>query len=92
MQAGRKTKEWNRDRASLKIEYQDRGITTCEIRLPRCWYDNALSFCHRYKRNDPRCEHTYKGTLLGCIPCHDKLEYDRELSESYFHKLRDIID
>ena len=88
MPAGRKTKEWNRDRANLKEEYQDRGITTCEARLPGCWYNNALSFAHRYKRNDPRCEHTYKGTLLICIPCHDKIEYDTELTEKLFNQLR----
>ena len=88
MQAGKKTSEWNRDRAKLKIEYEEKGIVTCEIRLPGCWYNNALGFAHRYKRNDPRCENTYQQTLLGCNPCHDQIEYDRELTEEYFEKLR----
>ena len=78
---------WIKQRAKLKVEYEDRGITTCELRFEGCWFDNALGFAHRYKRGDPRCEHTFEGTLLACNPCHDKIEYDRQLTEKMF-KLR----
>lgn len=87
MQVGKKTNEWNKARIKLKKIYERKGITTCEIRLPGCWYDNALSFAHRYKRNDPRCEHTFKRTILACVPCHDQIEYDSKLTEKMF-KLR----
>lgn len=80
--------EWNRERAKLKKIYEKKGITTCEARFEGCWYNNALSFAHRYKRNDPRCTHTFKGTLLLCTPCHSKIEYNRELTDEIFKTLR----
>lgn len=85
---GKKTKEWNRDRAELKKEYESRGITTCEAKLAPCWSNNGLSFAHRYKRRDPRCEHTYQGTLIVCIPCHQLMEYNSNLTEELFNRLR----
>ena len=84
MRVGKKTKEWNQARKELKIIYEDKGITYCEV----CGTNSFLSFAHRYKRNDPRCEHTYEGTLLLCIPCHEKIEYDQQATEDLFNKLR----
>jgi len=83
-----RTQEWNKARAKLKKEYEEKGITQCELRFNGCWMDNTLSFAHRYKRNDPRCEHTFNGTLLVCIPCHNVIEYNRELTEEVFERLR----
>jgi len=83
-----KVAEWNRERAKLKKIYAKKGITTCEIRYNGCAYNNFLSFAHRYKRNDPRCSHTFMGTILACIPCHDKIEYNREKTEEVFKRLR----
>lgn len=85
-----RTAEWNKARVKLKKIYANKGITTCELRLPGCWVNNALSFCHRYKRNDPRCSHDFNGTILGCIPCHNVIEYDRELTEEVFERLRPL--
>lgn len=79
---------WNTERARLKQEYIRKGKVSCEVQLEGCWRNNALSFAHRYKRNDPRCTHTYKGTLCVCIPCHMKLEVNKELTNYYFNKLR----
>ena len=79
---------WTKQRQKLKVEYETKGITTCELGFNGCWGDNALSFAHRYKSSDPRCEHTFVGKILACIPCHDKIEYDRELTEKMFKKLR----
>ena len=83
-----KVAEWDRERKKLKIIYEEKEITVCEARYEGCSYNNFLSFAHRYKRNDPRCTHTFKGTLLLCISCHGKIEYDRELTEKLFNKLR----
>ena len=83
-----KGETWIKQRAKLKDEYERKGITTCELKLTGCWHNNALSFAHRYKRSDPRCEHTFEGTVLACNPCHDKIEYDRHLTEEMFNKLR----
>lgn len=85
---GRKTREWIKASDELEEIYLEKGIVYCELKLEGCWGMTALHFAHRYKRNDPRCEHTFKGTLLACNPCHDKIEYDRELTEKMFKKLR----
>lgn len=85
---GKKSKEWMEAREKLKQEYLEKGITSCELQLTGCWHDNALGFAHRYKRNDPRCEHTFEGTILACNPCHSQIEYDKYLSEKMFNKLR----
>lgn len=87
-----KVQEWNTARKKLKEEYEKRGIVSCEVGLDGCWKGNALSFAHRYKRRDPRCTHDYKGTILCCIPCHQKLDFGgtegSELLEKLFKKLR----
>lgn len=83
-----KVREWSEARRTLKGEYEARGIVSCEVHLEGCWGTNALSFAHRYKRRDKRCTHDYKGTILACVPCHQKLEVSRELTEKYFEKLR----
>lgn len=85
---GRKTKEWIKASDELEEEYLLKGITSCELRFEGCWGTQALHFAHRYKRNDPRCEHTFEGTILACNPCHQKIEYDRDLTEKMFTKLR----
>lgn len=79
---------WNRERVKLKKIYLEKDITSCELRFPYCSGSESLSFAHRYKRNDPRCEHTFEGTLLACISCHNQIEYDRDLTEEMFTKLR----
>lgn len=91
LKIGKKTREWNNARRRLKIEYAEKGITTCELMFHNCTHNNYLSFAHRYKRNDPRCEHTFQQTLLACIPCHQIIEYDRELTKTMFSKLRPEI-
>lgn len=83
-----KVQEWNTARKRLKEEYKKRGIVSCEVGLDGCWKGNALSFAHRYKRRDPRCTHDYKGTILCCILCHQRLEVSRELTEEWFERLR----
>ena len=88
MKIGKKTKEWIKASDELEEIYLEKGITQCELRFAGCWIGNSIHFAHRYKRNDPRCEHTFEGTLLACNNCHDKIEYDRELSEKMFKKLR----
>lgn len=88
MRVGKKTNEWIKASDELEEIYLQKGITTCELQLEGCWKNNALHFAHQYKRNDPRCEHTFEGTILACNKCHSIIEYDRELTEKMFKKLR----
>lgn len=90
---GRRTKEWTRERVKLKKEYAAKGIVRCEIRkFGVCWVNNALGFVHRHKRNwyydKPGKLGEFNQTLLGCNPCHDSIEYDKEETERLFMKLR----
>lgn len=83
-----KVQVWAMARDKLKQEYLEKGITACEMRLGGCLNNNFLGFAHRYKRNDSRCEHTFQKTVLACVSCHEKVEYNRELSENIFTTLR----
>ena len=88
MKIGKKVREWIKASDELEEIYLEKGIVTCELRFEGCWINNALHFAHRYKRNDPRCEHTFKGTILACTSCHGKIEYDSDLTIEVFEKLR----
>lgn len=85
---GKKGREWIKARKKLKKEYLGRGITSCEMMLLGCMETFGLSFAHRFKRNDPRCEHTFEKTCLACASCHNKTEYNRKLNEKVFNRLR----
>ena len=89
-------KEWNRIRALLKIEFQDKEITRCELMFPDiCMVDNFLSFAHRHKRiwYDMRENKGKLGdfnqVILACQPCHDRIERDKKLSDWVFNNLRE---
>lgn len=71
---GKRTKEWDRVRAKLKMEFLIRGDTTCELRLPGCWRDNGLTFAHRVKRRFATTESELRVVCLGCLNCHRIIE------------------
>jgi hypothetical protein len=89
---GKRTKEWEDQRKKLKEIYLSKGITSCELHLEGCMRDNYLSFAHRHKRSwywsNPELLGSFQQTLLACIPCHNKIEYKKELTEELFNKLR----
>lgn len=70
---GKKTKAWDNARADLKMEFLALGITSCELRYPGCWFDNALGFAHAAKRRKLTAE-DLNHVVLACNPCHDILE------------------
>jgi len=80
----------------LKRLYEDKGITTCEIRLPGCENNWALGFAHRHKRRwylgKEKLLSDFNQTVLACVMCHDKIEYNRELTEEVFNRLRGVED
>jgi|TARA_R100000501_G_C2569793_1_gene77092 hypothetical protein len=87
-----KVKEWAKARKKLKLIYEDKGITSCEIKLVGCWRNNGLSFAHRKKRIEyyscPEKLGEFNETLLACCNCHDKIENDKELTAKLFKQLR----
>ena len=71
---GKRTREWDNVRAELKIEFEARDITRCELRLPGCWRDNALGFAHTKKRRNLEGD-DIRRVVLACNPCHDRVEF-----------------
>jgi hypothetical protein len=76
----------------LKKIYEDKGITNCELRFNDCWVNNALSFAHRHKRRwylgQKKLLEDFNQTILACINCHQKIEYNKELTKEVFNRLR----
>jgi len=77
----------------LKQKYTERGTISCEIRLPGCMPNFALSFAHKHKRvwykADLGLLSSVKETLVACPCCHDKIENNKKLTEEVFKRLRD---
>lgn len=70
---GKKGHEWEKVRRQIKPKFERAGITTCELELPGCWFDNGLTFAHAKKRRN-----LGPGELsvvaLACCHCHDHIE------------------
>jgi hypothetical protein len=80
LRPGPKTKAWDKARAALKVDHVAMGITTCEFQYPGCWYDEALSFAHSRKRNDPLFD--INEVAVACTPvCHHKLDVEMSHAE-----------
>ncbi len=89
----KRVKAWNRIRKRLKVEFADKGITTCEIRLPGvCAYNYNLQFAHRHKRVEyygrPEMLGDHNQVALACSACHAEIEHDKELTKREFMRLR----
>jgi hypothetical protein len=72
--AGKKTKEWDRVRAELKVEYEAMGITSCELGYDGCKRDDWLSFAHGRKRRKLQGDELKTLTILSCTVCHERIE------------------
>lgn len=88
----KRVKEWDKERAKLKKEYQEKGIVVCEIRLMKCMMAFGLSFAHKHKRiwyyDKPGVLGNFNETVLACASCHAEIEKDKQLTEKVFNKLR----
>jgi len=68
-------------------------IENCEFRLSGCkGLSMGLQNCHRHKRkwyySKPELLYDRKQVLKGCPACHDATEYNRELNEQIFMRVR----
>ena len=80
-------KEANR---KMKVWCMDNEIIRCEL----CGCDNFLSFAHRQKRINYHTVEELSNPnefLLLCVPCHQKIEYDKKETKRVFHILRDMV-
>ncbi len=89
---GKRTKINIKANRILAEKYMELGITKCEIKLPGCMPNFALSFAHKHKRiwyyKTPELLSSMKETLLACASCHAKIEIDKQLTEETFKRLR----
>jgi hypothetical protein len=67
-----KVQIWNRVRKELKVQFEEAGITRCELRLTDCTPTNYLGFAHTTKRRDVK---DLKKVVLACANCHSKVDY-----------------
>ena len=76
----------------LKEMYQEKGITHCELKLEGCWKNSTLGFAHLHKRiwyiHKPELLSDFNQTILACTSCHQKIEYNKVLTEKMFKCLR----
>lgn len=85
---GKKTTQWNVERSQLIQEFEQMGITQCEIKMEGCWKNTALGFAHLDKRRNLTIEDLPK-VVLACTPCHDTVELWNRVRMGKF--LTDII-
>lgn len=66
---GAKTLEWEAARAELKQIFKSHGVTTCELKYPKCWRNTALGFAHVAKRRELGPDEIMS-VVLACNSCH----------------------
>jgi hypothetical protein len=72
----------------LRKLFKDKGITRCEL----CSSDWGLTYAHRHKRRwyygQENLLSDFNQVLLLCLKCHNRIEYDQELTNQIFERLR----
>jgi len=71
-------------RPYLTLVFGQRGITSCELKIPttdkwpnhKCFKDNWLSYAHGKKRRHCTDRELVQLVVLGCMPCHNIIEYE----------------
>lgn len=80
-----------RARMMIAVIAAEKGIESCEIKLPGCLKDFALAPAHRKKRIDYRSVEEladFNEWVAACQHCHNHIEESRSLTEEIFKKLR----
>lgn len=89
IKSGKRTAMNQKSNKILKEKFLKAGITRCEY--PGCGNDNYLTFAHRYKRRNLRTVEElsdFNNVLLLCLVHHQMIEFNKELTEELFNKLR----
>jgi len=72
--------------------YAGKDIRRCELGFENCTGGMFLGFAHRHKRvfyyQKVELLSSFNQTIIACSSCHEKIEYDRELTEKEFLRLR----
>lgn len=75
-----------------KVIQEEEMTEMCEIQLSGCLVNYLIQIAHRHKRawykGDAELLADKKQWIRGCDSCHNKIEFDSELTEKMFEKLR----
>ena len=82
---GKRTNKWNTVRNRLRKQFEQQGITRCEI----CQGTFGLSFAHSKKRRFIQTDEEWMEVALLCQPCHEKIEFSGH--EAMYKAITDII-
>ena len=76
----------------IKEQLQYDQINYCEMRLDGCMVSSFLQIAHRHKRawykGEPDLLADKNQWVLACHNCHEKTEWNRELNDEVFNRLR----
>lgn len=76
----------------LKKLFFNKEIRSCEARLSGCTGNQYLSFAHRHKRRwyygQEDLLSDFSQVILACISCHQKMEYNQDLTNQIFERQR----
>lgn len=90
MKRGKKTRAWDKTRATLKKEFMRLGVTACELRYEGCKINSFLGFAHSKRRRFINDEETLREVCLACQNCHQIL--DRMSHADTEAKVKEIIE
>lgn len=82
---GKRTNKWNYMRQKLRMWFESRGITRCEI----CNGIFGLSFAHSKKRRFIQTDEDWMEVALLCQKCHERVEHSGH--EEMYKAITDII-
>lgn len=72
---GPKVKQWDADRAKLKVAFFRAGITRCELGYTGCMGNAFLTFAHSKKRRFVITKDDREEVALACQNCHNVIEH-----------------
>ena len=80
--------------ANKKLKDVLSDIDSCEIQLHECLGSFTMANAHRHKRSwyqgDVELLSDRNQVVKACVSCHDKIEFDSELTEKVFLRLRGV--
>lgn len=70
---------------------EERGLNTCEVKLPGCMKTFGIAPAHRKRRRFYKSAEEladYNEWVASCVKCHQRIDADKELLEETFKRLR----
>lgn len=79
-------------RKMIAVICEEKNLNSCEIKLEGCLRGMYLAPAHKHKRawykGNVELLSDYKEWICACQNCHNKMEFNKELTEEIFKRLR----